>query len=329
MLLGHVGHPIENISLSNVTFRGPGGGEAKQARRAVPERARNYPQMAWYGEMPSYGLYARHIRGLRLSNMQLETAAPDARHALVLDDVENANLSGLGFSPATGTALMRLSQTKNVLVRGSQPLCSKGTFLEVTGPRTSDIALVGNDFTRVGQICHLVAGGLNDGVPAYTDRAYTWANVPAHLVGADYVQTANDDAGEANLSIDVTVGELANLYVFLDDRRPLPAWITPVKSRWRDTGNNISLQPDNLSFSVYAKSIPAGASDDALGASDGDGAHYGIAITAPTSPAIVGIDVTGGRGGTYAMIPGGIPENPVRKAGNLIAKERPRSSRHH
>lgn len=84
------------------------------------------------------------------------------RHALVLDDVQDAELNGVACMPATGTnALMRLSQTSNVLIRGSQPQSAEGAFLKVDGADSCNVALLGNDFGRVARIVEL-----GDGVPA-------------------------------------------------------------------------------------------------------------------------------------------------------------------
>jgi hypothetical protein len=108
------------------------------------------------GVMPSYGLYARHVRGLSVSNVRLQTAKPDARHALVLDDVQDAKLDDVTCMPAFGTnALMRLTQTKNVMIRGSSAQSAKAAFLKVDGKECSDIALVGNDFFRMKKVVEL------------------------------------------------------------------------------------------------------------------------------------------------------------------------------
>jgi len=153
LLLGHPGHPLQNVSLANITVRGKGGGEAKLADRPVPERAYDYPQPVSWGNLPGYGLYARHVRGLTVSNVRLQTAAPDARHGLVFDDVEDADLSGVACMPGKGTnAFLRLSTTRNVLVHGSQPRSSEGVFLKVDGSDSSGIVLLDNDFSQVKRV---------------------------------------------------------------------------------------------------------------------------------------------------------------------------------
>ena len=61
----------------------------------VPELADVYPEPCNYGILPAYGLYARHVEGLRLKNVTLTTEMPDGRDAVVLDDVRGAKLAGM------------------------------------------------------------------------------------------------------------------------------------------------------------------------------------------------------------------------------------------
>ena len=61
----------------------------------VPELPDVYPEPCNYGILPAYGLYARHVEGLRLKNVTLSTEMPDGRDAVVLDDVRDVKLCGL------------------------------------------------------------------------------------------------------------------------------------------------------------------------------------------------------------------------------------------
>ena len=61
----------------------------------VPELADVYPEPSNYGILPAYGLYARHAEGLRLKDVTFSTQAPDERDAVVLDDIRDAELTGL------------------------------------------------------------------------------------------------------------------------------------------------------------------------------------------------------------------------------------------
>jgi hypothetical protein len=99
------------------------------------------------------------VRGLTLSDVRLLADKPDGRHALVLDDVEEANISGLSCShAASAPAVVRMAQAGNVLIRGCQPLAADGVFLRLEGPDTAGIALLGNDFSRVGKVAEFGEG---------------------------------------------------------------------------------------------------------------------------------------------------------------------------
>ena len=86
-ITGQPRHPIEDILLSNLAFTFEGGGDRELTAKEVPELPKKYPECMMFGELPAYGFYARHVNGLRFSNVRLRTAKPDLRHAMVLDDV--------------------------------------------------------------------------------------------------------------------------------------------------------------------------------------------------------------------------------------------------
>ena len=69
----------------------------------VPELPNVYPEPSNWGILPAYGMYARHVRGLSVENIRLHTAAEDGRHAVVLDDVEDAEFGKLSVQKG-GTA---------------------------------------------------------------------------------------------------------------------------------------------------------------------------------------------------------------------------------
>ena len=77
--------PMQNVSVSDVQIVMAGRG--KRETIAVPEAEGDYPQAPMFGSLPASGLYARHVDGLALRNVQLRTDQPDARPPLVLDDV--------------------------------------------------------------------------------------------------------------------------------------------------------------------------------------------------------------------------------------------------
>ena len=86
---------IESASMLNAA--------RKLAEHSVAERAEQYPEATMFGTLPAYGFYCRHVRGLRLQNVRLQTAEEDGRHAIACDDVSGLTISGLEASgPAAG-----------------------------------------------------------------------------------------------------------------------------------------------------------------------------------------------------------------------------------
>lgn len=91
-------HPIENISISNVLFTVSGGGTKEEAdQQDLPEYTLDvldgwWPEFRLVGTLPAYGLYLRHVDGVKIDNFEVITEDTDQRPPVVLEDVENAFL---------------------------------------------------------------------------------------------------------------------------------------------------------------------------------------------------------------------------------------------
>lgn len=152
-ITGQPGHPIENVSLNNIMLSFEGGGARDLASKRVPELPQAYPECKMFGDLPAYGFYCRHVRGLRFSNVGLRAAAPDLRHAMAFDDAENIAVDGLdATSWPDGAPAVSLIQARGALIRGCQPRAGAGVFLKVAGADSHDIALVGSGLGAVGEI---------------------------------------------------------------------------------------------------------------------------------------------------------------------------------
>jgi hypothetical protein len=151
-ITGQPGHPIENVQISNLTFTFEGGGAREWTAKDVPELPRQYPECLMFGDLPAYGFYARHVSGLRFSNVRLRTARPDLRHAMALDDVAELAIDGLDAGFSAGAApILSLAQARGVIIRGCQPRAKGGAFLKLTGDATRNVALIANDLDGVEQ----------------------------------------------------------------------------------------------------------------------------------------------------------------------------------
>ena len=151
-ITGLPGQNVENVTLSNLQFTYEGGGTAEDAQRHVPERPNAYPEGLMFGTLPAWGLYCRHVRGLKLHNVKLLLASRDARHAVVCDDVEGLDLDGLdcAWSPEAAP-LVKMTRTRAALICGCRPRTPKGVFLKLEGQENKGIALLGNDLRQAGE----------------------------------------------------------------------------------------------------------------------------------------------------------------------------------
>jgi len=128
-VVGLPGHVIENISLSNVTIAAKGAGSARGLRRRSKSVRKSIRNARCSVTCRLMGCTAGTVDGLTLTDVKLRTSAPDGRHALVLDDVREAGISGLSCSQASGAASpVRLEQSRHVLIRGCQPQVPDAPF---------------------------------------------------------------------------------------------------------------------------------------------------------------------------------------------------------
>lgn len=96
IITGVPGHPIENLHLEGIRFRFPGGGTLEDAaRQDVPELETEYPEFPTFHPIPAWGFYLRHIKGLKLRDVELSLRDQDARPAFFSEDVEDFSASDI------------------------------------------------------------------------------------------------------------------------------------------------------------------------------------------------------------------------------------------
>jgi polygalacturonase len=96
IIAGVPGHHIEDVKLSNIRIFYRGGGKRKLADLQPPERETNYPEPSMFGELPAYGFFIRHAKGVSLSNVEISYLSDEFRPPFVLDDV-----NGVSFNHVT------------------------------------------------------------------------------------------------------------------------------------------------------------------------------------------------------------------------------------
>lgn len=149
-ITGIPGYPVSEISLRNIRITAKGGGGAELVSRTVPELEKTYPDAYMFKDLPAYGLYCRHVLGLTLDEIELSVDRPDARPAVVLDEVGRARVRALrAMPPGEGEALLWLRSVRDCVVRALRPRAGTKAVVRLSGADTTGVHLEGNDFSQV------------------------------------------------------------------------------------------------------------------------------------------------------------------------------------
>lgn len=122
-ITGIPGHAVENVLIEDVEIRCPGRASKGMAYMplwrldSVPEVIKNYPEFSMFGELPSWGFYIRHAKGITFRNLSLKLSADDFRPAFVLDDADGVQFENLSLPYEKNQIVTRKST--NILVDDS------------------------------------------------------------------------------------------------------------------------------------------------------------------------------------------------------------------
>ncbi len=278
LLNGLVDHPIENVSISNVTVEYRGGltmehaTEQRQLNRSVaitpyesapstqslpwlantffsknegllpriswdtsansgqgawsndpyniPEMTREYPEPSILGVLPAYGIYARHVRNLKLSGIKLKYEVEDKRPAIVLDDATDLHFNNVSVMTAPGVpAIVKVTNLKK---------------------RPADEEYVKN-------------------IPYKTTRVTNLVTSPALRAVDVTVERPSPGTPPDSLYLNPTAPSAAHPYSFAvaDDKYPLPE--TVFRPSFDSIGSKKVAAGESLQFTVVARSPDANA----------------------------------------------------------------------
>lgn len=111
------GAEIENVKLENIEIVCPGRATRGMAYMSVsrlkdvPENEKGYPEFTMFEELPSWGFYVRHVKGIQMHNVKLRLQEDDFRPAFVFDRVSNVRLSGISLPENKKEGQVVLRQT--------------------------------------------------------------------------------------------------------------------------------------------------------------------------------------------------------------------------
>ena len=112
------GHFIENVILEDVDITYGGGASEKIANIGidhldqVEENEAGYLEFSMFGELPAWGFYIRHAKGVTFKNVKINHEEADFRPLLVFDDVRDISIHGLKVDKSENKHFIILKNSK-------------------------------------------------------------------------------------------------------------------------------------------------------------------------------------------------------------------------
>jgi hypothetical protein len=141
IISGIPGHPVEDVTLSNIRILYKGGDAVTPARRGgeragggnrradgwgtglppappdafgVTENEDGYPEPTMFGTLPAYGLYVRHANRVTIDETDLSTISDkEARPPIILFDVHGAIFRNIRAQAAAGVPAFKLNNVSD------------------------------------------------------------------------------------------------------------------------------------------------------------------------------------------------------------------------
>jgi hypothetical protein len=91
-----------------------GTGTVENSRQIVPEAIDQYPEVKTFGPtIPAYGIWARHVKGLKLKNITFHVKNNDLRPFFICEDGKDIEVTGWDIPATTGSqTIIRLENVE-------------------------------------------------------------------------------------------------------------------------------------------------------------------------------------------------------------------------
>ncbi|TCJ19574.1 glycoside hydrolase family 28 protein [Flaviaesturariibacter flavus] len=142
LITGIPGHYITGLTLENIEIDLLGSGDKEASRHAVPEAIDQYPEVKTFGPIiPAYGVWARHVRGLKMKNITFRIKQNDLRPAFVCEDGADIELQSWTLPETEGAeTIIRLQDVSGARISKVQVGGSAGSVVRLEG-RSSNVKL--------------------------------------------------------------------------------------------------------------------------------------------------------------------------------------------
>ena len=151
LITGVPGHDITNLTLENIEITLAGGGTAEDARKVVPEAIDQYPEVKTFGpKIPAYGVWARHVKGLKLINVKFNLGSNDVRPALICEDGKDITVSNWSLPETKDSeSIIRLENVNGAHVNGIAVKGEVQVLVRVEGENSKNVNVAKNNTSSI------------------------------------------------------------------------------------------------------------------------------------------------------------------------------------
>lgn len=146
LITGVPGHYITSLTLENIEIDLLGAGTLENSRQSVPEAIDKYPEVKTFGPViPAYGVWARHVKGLKLKNVTFRVKNNDLRPAFICEDGKGIEVSEWNIPATTGAqSIIRLENVEGADIINNNAKGKAGAFVRVEGVNSKAILVMKN-----------------------------------------------------------------------------------------------------------------------------------------------------------------------------------------
>ena len=154
LITGVPGHYITNLTLENIEIELLGTGTAENARHIVPEAIDQYPEVKTFGPtIPAYGVWARHVKGLKLKNITFRIKNNDLRPVFICEDGKDIEVTGWNIPATTGaSSIIRLENINGALISNNDVKGKADIFVKVEGNNSKSVQVIKNKTKGIKKI---------------------------------------------------------------------------------------------------------------------------------------------------------------------------------
>ena len=114
LIVGLPEKDIEDIRLENIKIYYRGGGTKDQTENKLSEDETGYPEPDNFGDTPAYGFFIRHVKNIKMSNIEVKYMSKDMRSPFVIDDIKGAEFNFIDAQKEQGVPTFDFKNVEDI-----------------------------------------------------------------------------------------------------------------------------------------------------------------------------------------------------------------------